>query len=539
MSSTHKPVRTAIYTRVSTDEQAAKGYSLRDQEARLREHCERTGREVVAHYQDDASAKSFDRAGFNRLMERVRKHPGEIDELLVLKWDRFSRDATGALETIRLLRSRGVEVQAVEQPVDHDVPEQQIMLLVYLGIPEVENRRRSINTVMGTRRALREGRWCNAAPVGYRNGRDERGKRVIVPDERAPLVREAFELAAKSDLAISEILVRLRQRGLRYSRSKMYEMLRREVYKGYVRVPAWRDEPEELVRGLHEPLVSPELWDRVQEVRFGQPTRRSPRTRGGVRADTPLRGHLVCPKCAAGGVRSVVTSSVSRGRGGAYAYYHCHRCGDRPFRVRAEEVHEAMPAFLRGLSLAPAVARLYREALSEVAAETGAEARAARVAAERVLEELEARLLRVDEMFVGGELEADSYHRLKAKLKGEVGATRDRLAGLADGQAEACEEAVRAADLMVRLPAIWEATWGTAPQAAYDLVGSIVPEGIAYEGGFIRTPFGAGIIGLFGQKKGDADSDDESASRVVAGVRNTDRHKPGSDGKSGAEAAEN
>ena len=79
---------TLIYTRVSTDEQASKGYSLRDQEARLREYCTRTGRDVAAHYQDDASAKSFDRPGFSELLSFVRKH-GDVSQLLVVKWDQI------------------------------------------------------------------------------------------------------------------------------------------------------------------------------------------------------------------------------------------------------------------------------------------------------------------------------------------------------------------------------------------------------------------------------------------------------------------
>ncbi|MEO1076048.1 MAG: recombinase family protein, partial [Bacteroidota bacterium] len=56
-----------LYTRVSTDEQADRGYSLRDQEARLRTYCDRERLTVAAHYQDDHSAKTFERPAWTKL----------------------------------------------------------------------------------------------------------------------------------------------------------------------------------------------------------------------------------------------------------------------------------------------------------------------------------------------------------------------------------------------------------------------------------------------------------------------------------------
>src|SRR5690606_1777779 len=147
------------------------GFSLRDQESRLRKHCEHAGIQVAGHFQDDASAKTFDRPAFNRLLEWARANRGVVNQLLVVKWDRFSRDATGALGMIRTLEELGIEVQAIEQPIDHSVPEQLMMLALYVAAPEVENRRRSQATKAGMRRAMKEGRWTNVAPIGYRYSR--------------------------------------------------------------------------------------------------------------------------------------------------------------------------------------------------------------------------------------------------------------------------------------------------------------------------------------------------------------------------------
>ena len=504
-----------IYTRVSTDEQASKGYSLRDQEARLREYCTRTGRDVAAHYQDDASAKSFDRPGFDELLTYVRQHPG-VDELLIQKWDRFSRDHRLALNMIDELDRLGVRVQAIEQPIDLDIPEQRMMLAVYLAAPEVENRRRSLNTKVGMRRALHEGRWCSMAPYGYSNTRDERGQPIIEPNDMAALVHEAFELAATTDLAVSEILVRLRKKGFKRSRSQMYALLKNPIYKGYIRIPAWRDEPEELVRGLHESIVAPDVFDRVQEVRFDAPQQKQPKSRGGVREELPLRGHMVCPTCSTKEEPSVITGSISRGNGGKYAYYHCQGCDD--YRVRADEVHEAMPPFLQGLQLDPAVADLYRSMVTDMERGDLADGKREAKRIKTRIAEIDTKLLRNDEFFVEGTIEKDSYTRLKADLIARRAEAEAELAKAERIVLTSAADVRQAADLMEGLPAIWLAARQGDPTAAYDLIGSIVPEGIAFEAGSIRTPFGASIIGLFGPKTQNADSHLGSASGVVPPV---------------------
>ncbi|RYZ21888.1 MAG: recombinase family protein, partial [Chitinophagaceae bacterium] len=89
-----------IYTRVSTDEQADKGYSLRDQKDRLEKYCAIKGMNIIAHYQDDHSAKTFDRPEFTKLLDFAKKNKHQVDNVIVVKWDRFSRNATDALNML-------------------------------------------------------------------------------------------------------------------------------------------------------------------------------------------------------------------------------------------------------------------------------------------------------------------------------------------------------------------------------------------------------------------------------------------------------
>ncbi|RMH39187.1 MAG: recombinase family protein, partial [Alphaproteobacteria bacterium] len=311
------PRRAVLYTRVSTDEQADRGFSLRDQEARLRTYCTRAGIEAVAHFQDDHSARTFDRPAFRQLLAFLRAHRGRVDLLLVVKWDRFSRDDTGALGMIRTLEELGVEVQAIEQPIDWRVPEQRMMLAIYVTAPEIENRRRSLATKAGMRRAMQEGRWCAKPPKGYRRVRDEHDRMLIVPNEDAPFIRRAFEAVARLDVSLEEIRRRLSREGFRCSKNQFRLLLRNPVYMGKIVVPAWRDEPEELVDGVHEALVSEALFRQVQQrLRARRSGTGTTYRHVRLRPELVLRGHLLCAACG-----KLLTGSVSQGNGGRYGYY--------------------------------------------------------------------------------------------------------------------------------------------------------------------------------------------------------------------------
>ena len=72
-----------LYIRVSTDEQAEKGYSLKHQQERLERYCEFQNIDVVATYQDDHSAKSFERPEFQNLLSNLIKKR-EAASLLLL-----------------------------------------------------------------------------------------------------------------------------------------------------------------------------------------------------------------------------------------------------------------------------------------------------------------------------------------------------------------------------------------------------------------------------------------------------------------------
>jgi len=157
--------RVILLSRVSSDEQA-KGYSLSTQEEALRAFCLKEGHQIVQVYREDHSAKNFNRPQYKKMMEEIKRSKGKVDQILVTTWCRFSRNVTASFDMLDRLRRYGIEVQAIEQPLDLSIPENLLLLSMFLTLPHIDNTRRSMKITTGVRAAKREGRWLGKAPFG-------------------------------------------------------------------------------------------------------------------------------------------------------------------------------------------------------------------------------------------------------------------------------------------------------------------------------------------------------------------------------------
>lgn len=487
----------AIYARVSTDEQAERGYSLRDQADRLQQWCDREGVEVSRTYiEEGASAKTFERPEWNRLLREVESSQSPpFDTVLVVKWDRFSRDATGALGMIRRLEERGVAVQAVEQPIDMNVPEQLLMLAIYVAAPEVENRRRSLATKAGLRRAMKEGRYVNVPPKGYVRGRDEQDRFIIRPcPKTAAFVTEAFHLAAHTSASLESIRLGLRKQGFACSANQFTLLLRNPLYTGRIVVPAWGMEPETMVDGVHDALVTRETFEAVQERRFSAPDGRSCRRQILV-DEIPLRGHLLCPKTFAANRQPVpLYGSGSRSSQGYRVWYY-HGLGAGAVRYRASLVHERFEAWLDEVAVPEEVADLWAAVAGEQGQASAHMARARVDAARRALADATDRLSVVEERYyVERAMEADTFDRLRRRYTADAEDARSILREAEFARDDTAAQAAVVARLASSLVDVWRASGAEGRSA---LAGSIWPSGIVFDGESFRTTPKSPVIALF------------------------------------------
>ncbi len=349
-----------LYIRVSTDEQADKGYSQRDQEERLLKFCEINNYSVRHIFREDHSAKTFNRPQWNILLKDLKTKKGKSDLVLFTKWDRFSRNTGDAYMMISRLRGLGVEPQAIEQPLDMSIPESKMMLAFYLAAPEVENDRRALNVFYGMRRAKKEGRYMGGIPLGYTNKVTENGEKYIAPKEpEAGLIKWAFEELAKGILAADQVRKLVNSKGLKCSRANFWTLVRNPTYCGKIFIPKHNDEDASIITGTHEPIITQKLYYDVQDVLDGNKRKERFNTKSTTPDLLPLRGFLCCPNC-----NRMLTGSGSKGKYNIFYYYHCvSPCG---WRKRAELVNQKFEEELEKFSPLKGIHELYKKVFNSL-----------------------------------------------------------------------------------------------------------------------------------------------------------------------------
>jgi len=399
-----------LYIRVSTDEQKRKGYSLPEQEDQLLKYCAHNNIRIIGIFSEDYSAKNFNRPEWKKLIFELKKSSkAEENNILFVKWDRFSRNIEYAYEMIGLLRKYNTNAMAIDQPIDFSVPESTVMLAVYLSIPEAENTRRALNTINGLRRAKQLGRYPNRAPIGYMNLTALDGRKCISPKQpEAGILTWVYQLLSTNSYRLEEARMMAKAKGLRCSRSYFWRLLQNPVYCGLVRLSSSLINTE-LVKGIHEPIVSEHLFYQVQNII---------RTKRKVICKTDelkkiffLKRYLICPVC-----KSKLRGSFSRGYNKKYGYYHCS--GKCKIRVRADALNNSYAQGLRKIRLSKYAAELFALVLDDFNIGTKKiEYLTERKKLSKQIDEQDQLLSKTRKLFVSDRLKFDDFSSLKNEVK--------------------------------------------------------------------------------------------------------------------------
>ena len=340
------------------------------------------------------------------------------------RWDRFSRNPEFAYMFKRMfLDEWGIEFNALESPIDFSATEWSSLLSSYCAAAHTENNKISRRTRDGIRETMLSGRWANSAPRGYKNVHivDDKGitvaKTIEVDETKAPIIRVIFQEVGKGVEAPCAIRRRLAPE---IPESTFLDMLRNIFYKGKIRVPATDTEPEVIVDGLHEPLVTEELFDRVQDIMDGK-RRKQPKLTKPLKPEYYLRKFLVCPHCG----RAITGATSKGGSGGEYHYYFCPTTG-KHLRMQADALNDAFVDYVSGLRPNEAVMRLYYEILNDLRKENARDIRAAVDKLDNEIQELNTRMDKIEDKYLDGEIEKEDYTRMINRVKQQMKNVEDR-----------------------------------------------------------------------------------------------------------------
>ncbi|HEY1688825.1 MAG TPA: recombinase family protein [Solirubrobacteraceae bacterium] len=293
------PQRAAAYIRESTEEQG-QGFSPDAQRQAIATFAAENALEMIGEYCDFHSGwrKSEARPEFQRLMADAAD--GKFDVVLVYHTSRFARNQVEARRYKQLLRERlGIRVVSVTQPMgeDHTDPSAFLAESIHEMFDEYYSVSLSFWTRSGLREKARQGHLVGSLPWGY--VRDPATKLAVPDPDRAPLVLAMFGRYATGQESDRTLAAWLNAKGARSARGRLFckdtvrEMLSNLAYAGYV--SGLRDKSRS-IRGLHEAIVSDELFDRVQEVRSWRTRVVKP---GRPSEEYLLRKLLCCERCGA------------------------------------------------------------------------------------------------------------------------------------------------------------------------------------------------------------------------------------------------
>jgi len=321
-----------IYGRVSSKEQEKEGFSIPAQLKLLKDYAAAQGIAVAKEYVDVETAKQTGRAAFGEMVAYLKAHPS-VRVMLVEKTDRLYRNlkdwvTVDELDVEMHFPKEGVVLSRESRSSEkfmHGI--KVLMAKNYIDNLSEEARK-------GMQEKAEQGIWPTKSPLGYRNVAGPDGKKIIATDRAvAPIVSKLFEWYATGQYSLKEVAQKARDAGFIYRRtgarvptSAVHTILRNRLYTGQFE---WNGK---LVQGRHQPLVSLELWERVQGILDGRNATKAKRGKH----DFAFSGLIACVKCGCS-----VVGEIKKQR---YVYYHCtgyaDKCRESPASCRRRHVRE-------------------------------------------------------------------------------------------------------------------------------------------------------------------------------------------------------
>lgn len=389
-------IKVYTYKRVSTTMQID-GYSLDAQRARMKAYADFNDYEIVGEYEDAGkSGKSIEgRLQFNQMMEDVKSGKDNVSYVLVFKLSRFGRNAADVLSTLQVMQDFGVNLICVEDGIDSSKDAGKLMISVLSAVAEIERENIRVQTMEGRIQKAREGKWNGGfAPYGYKlvNGKLE------INEEEAVAIRTIYDQYVNTDIGSNGISKYLENHGIRKiqrqnGKNPLFDahlvrlILKNPVYCSKIaygrrkteKVHGTRNEyrlVEQddflLVDGLHEAIISEEVWNAAQAKLIAQAKKYEHVNKGKDERTHLLSGIVRCPVCGAG---MYGNKSIKYKKDGTkykdFFYYGCkhrsmqrgHKC-DYKKQIREELLDDAVAEVIVKLVSNPQFAAMMQEKIN-------------------------------------------------------------------------------------------------------------------------------------------------------------------------------
>lgn len=290
-------MKAALYVRVSTEEQAKEGYSIKAQEQRLTDFANSQGWNITHTFIDDGySAKDLDRPQMKEMIEKIKEKA--FDVVLVYRLDRLVRSVMNLHELLMLFDDHKVMFKSATEMFDTTSAMGRFFITLVGAMAQWERENLAERVHMGMKRMVEEGKRAGGtAPFGY----DLEDGKLVINHEEAKWVRFIFDAyRTKGKRAIAEVL---NNNGIKTKQGNYWQdgvvtyVATNPIYCGYLRwnyrkESGQRTYDEIIIKADHDPIVSKEDFDEIQLIMKS-------RAGKGFKGDTfyPFTGVLRCSRC--------------------------------------------------------------------------------------------------------------------------------------------------------------------------------------------------------------------------------------------------
>ncbi|MBO5475471.1 MAG: recombinase family protein [Bacilli bacterium] len=321
-----------LYIRVSTEDQAREGFSLPEQEKRLRAMCEYKGYEIYKLYKDAGiSAKTGNyRPAFEELLQDIREK--KCNTIVVLKLDRLTRSVFDLEGIMRFLEENNAYLDCANEEINTTNSSGKLVARMLTSVSQNEIERTSERTKFGLVGAIKEGHIPGKNPLGYK--RD--GKKLVIDPLTKDIVKRIYDLyfEGKSYSNIATIFNQEEVLGkTNWRDTGILRIISNEIYKGDFVSGKTFNKPV-YYENVVEPIVSRELWENCQ-------VQKKKNQKSYMRTQTYIfLQKLKCPKCGrilAGGASHKLKSDKW------YFYYRCENCKNN---IKEEVIENSVKTLL-------------------------------------------------------------------------------------------------------------------------------------------------------------------------------------------------
>lgn len=291
-------MQTAIYARVSTEEQASEGFSIHAQKDKLTKYAELNDWDIVDYYVDDGiSGKNLtERPEVSRLIKDVES--GKITNVLVYKLDRLTRSVKDLIYLIELFDKNNCTFNSQTEKIDTSNAVGRMFVKIIGIFAEFERENLAERVSFGYEQKTKEGNYTNCNGVFGYDYIIGKGK-LKVNNEEAKYVKRIYDWYINGD-SMLKIAGKMKEfnvptkRGGKWNQSTIASILTNPLYIGNVRYGTNKKNGFEVVGKNITPLISKDLFYSVQEL---IQKRRKFKTKKYSSDDTYYFKVLKCSKC--------------------------------------------------------------------------------------------------------------------------------------------------------------------------------------------------------------------------------------------------